>query len=343
MAVFTTTLTLISLVYYAYAHVAAWHPAMYCLNGTEPGVDDQNTNSAVSPLFNLSKTDWWFHHVNGCDEFPPDEGVFLELPANDRFAVELAVNRAFTTLSFGGANVGKGLDGKDNTDLGQPVNGQSECITDPNIHAQNETMAAGSAFAISYVSELSAVTPENLVVFSILEHSPWNRVATYDVPNLPACPDAGCICAWGWVPNGCGEPNIYMQGFRCKVTGNTGDAAVASGSPPVWCGDDPSTCIAGAKQMVFWNQAEGDNIEVDGFDNAGNPKFPMYNEQLGWAPGAQHDIFLQSGSATTTPRPTQTPGGLQNQASSLHQGAWMFKYIPGVVSLLTVIGIPLFR
>ena len=36
------------------------------------------------------------------------------------------------------------------------------------VHTQNETMAAGTAFAISYVTELNQVTMENLVVFSVL-------------------------------------------------------------------------------------------------------------------------------------------------------------------------------
>ena len=33
---------------------------------------------------------------------------------------------------------------------------------------QNKTMAAGTALAISYTSDLTKVTPENLVVFSVL-------------------------------------------------------------------------------------------------------------------------------------------------------------------------------
>jgi len=37
------------------------------------------------------------------------------------------------------------------------------------VHTQNETMVAGSAFAISYTSDLSAVTDEDLVVFTVLE------------------------------------------------------------------------------------------------------------------------------------------------------------------------------
>ncbi|EEB88604.1 hypothetical protein MPER_13483, partial [Moniliophthora perniciosa FA553] len=37
-----------------------------------------------------------------CDEFPPPPGEFLELPAGGSFIVEIAANRAKTTLSYGG-------------------------------------------------------------------------------------------------------------------------------------------------------------------------------------------------------------------------------------------------
>ncbi|KAF7296931.1 hypothetical protein MIND_00924900 [Mycena indigotica] len=275
------------------AHMAAWHPGMYCLKGTTPGKDDSDTSEIVFPLFNLTKTDWWFHHYNGCDQFPPDKGVFLELPANGKFTVELAVNRAFTSLSYGGSRVAQFGDGRND------IGGGVDCITRIQIHTQNESMAAGTAFAISYQSELSAVTPENLVVFTTLFHTPWKRVATYQVPNLPACPPGGCICAWGWVPNGCGEPNMYMTGFRCKVTGKTGSAAVTTPAiPPTWCEDKPNRCTTGPRQMIFWNQLDGNNIDVQGFDLRGQPRSPAYNSVLGFKEGAQTDIFGPAGSAS---------------------------------------------
>lgn len=37
------------------------------------------------------------------------------------------------------------------------------------MHIQNQTMATGFAFAISYESDISAVTMQNLVVFTVLE------------------------------------------------------------------------------------------------------------------------------------------------------------------------------
>ncbi|KDR69809.1 hypothetical protein GALMADRAFT_145206 [Galerina marginata CBS 339.88] len=285
------------------AHIAAWHKGMYCLNGTT-GTDNQNTNDAVQPLYQFNKSDWWFHHYNLCDQFPPAPGDFLDLPANGQFTVELATNRAFTTLSNNGTKVALYGDGLDHPNLGDGVEGttgNNTCITSPNIHTRNESMASGTVFAISYVSDLKEVTESNLVVFSVLYNTPWQRLATYSVPNLPACPEpGGCICSWGWVPNGCGVANMYMLPYRCRVTGQTGASAVAPGKAPVWCEDDPTKCVGGAKQMVFWHQLEGNNVVVSGSDLAGNPKSPTYNLKMGFSNGAQMDIFLDSGPAETT-------------------------------------------
>lgn len=79
---------------------------------------------------------------------------------------------------------------------------------------------------------------------------------------------------------------MYMLPYRCKVTGMTGSAAVAPGNPPTWCEDNPGSCTTGARQMVYWNQLEGDNIEVSGNDLAGEPRSPGYNAKLGFSNGA---------------------------------------------------------
>ncbi|KAJ8469013.1 hypothetical protein ONZ45_g17037 [Pleurotus djamor] len=246
---------------------------MYCLNGNERGTVNQNSNAAVQPLFQLRRDDWWFHHVNNCDQFPPAPGDFLELPAGGQFTVEHAVNQAATTLSFDGRFAGEWTNGQEMPSLSRLPDGNLPCIGEPNIHTQNESMAAGTAFAISYESDITRVTPENLVVFTVAYHTPWRRIANYSVPSaMPACPEEGCICAWGWVPNGCGEPNMYMLPYRCRVTNvspSGSSVRLASGQPAVWCEDDPSRCTRGAKQMIFWNQAEGNNIEVSGADLSG--------------------------------------------------------------------------
>jgi uncharacterized Zn-binding protein involved in type VI secretion len=168
-------------------------------------------------------------------------------------------------------------------------------------------MAAGTGFAISYVSDISQVTQDNLVVFTLAHNTPWKRVVTYEVPaKMPACPEEGCICAFGWVPNGCGLANMYMAGFKCKVTGSTSTTALAKPNPPVWCEGDPSSCTKGPKQFISWHQAQNNNIEVDGLDSHGDRKSPAYNLKLGFANGAQNDIFADS-DGTPAEVPANTP------------------------------------
>ncbi|KAF7592268.1 hypothetical protein BBP40_000470 [Aspergillus hancockii] len=270
----------------AQAHVAAWSKGMFCLGGTS-GNDDKNTNNAVDPLYMLDKSDWWFQHDRGCDKFPPAQGDFLELPANGNFTVELAHNRAQTTLSYGGQYASEWPDGKDHpSDWSGPGN-PPDCIQDDGaMHTNNQSMAAGTAFAISYESDLAQTTMENLVVFSVLEHTPWKRLATYEVPDLPACPTDGCICAWLWVPNGCGQPNMYMQGFRCQVTGASSSKPLAPAKAPIYCAEDSSRCVGGAKQMIAWNQKSGNNVEPP------SGITPTYSKSWGWESGPQNDIFV---------------------------------------------------
>jgi hypothetical protein len=207
-----TTLLALGFTALASAHVAAFAPGMYCRGGPDPSVDNQNTNTVVNPLYQLAKEDWWFQHDRGCDKVPPKAGEFLELPANGQVTVELAHNRAQTTLSYNGQYTSQWPDGKDHPEdwNGWNTDGTvSVCLKDDGaMHTYNESSAGATAFAISYNNNLEAVTMENLVVFTTLDHTPWKRIATYDVPDLPACPEGGCTCAWVWIPNGCGTANM---------------------------------------------------------------------------------------------------------------------------------------
>ncbi|KAF9481334.1 hypothetical protein BDN70DRAFT_549548 [Pholiota conissans] len=274
----STLLGALSLVGAASAHVAAWHKGMYCLNGNTPNTD-LNSYAIVSPLWQQPFNGWWMHGFNDCNKYPPADGDFLEIPAGGSFQVELATNRAKTTLSYGGRDVSDWPDGQTYPeDYNVP-----SCIISPNLHTQNQSQAAGTAFAISYQSDINNVNPENLVVFTVRYNTPWKRVVHYDVPAaMPACPPGGCICAWGWVPNGCGEPNMYQQPFKCRVTGATSTAPLAKPNAPVWCEGNPDACTKGAKQMIYWHQLEGNNIDVAGYDLAGVLRSPAYNNKLGF-------------------------------------------------------------
>lgn len=76
-----------------------------------------------------------------------------------------------------------------------------------------------------------------------------------------------------------------MQGFKCQVSGATSTAPLAKARQPAQCEDDTSTCVAGAKQMIVWNQLTGNNVFPK------NGQTPAYNARNGFKPGAQDDIF----------------------------------------------------
>jgi hypothetical protein len=65
-----------------------------------------------------------------------------------------------------GMGMGKRLDRRSGGSNGGL--GTFECLSDFQLHTRSESMAAGTAWAISYQSDLSAVTMENLVVFTTL-------------------------------------------------------------------------------------------------------------------------------------------------------------------------------
>jgi len=116
---------------------------------------------------------------------------------------------------------------------------------------------------------------------------------------MPECPPGGCICAGLWIPNHCGQPNEFMVGYNCKVTNVKPTArALAPAKTPVFCEDDPSTCVKGAKGMIVFNQREGNNIDIDGYQKDGLFKSPGYNQKTGFADGAQNDIFVQADNSS---------------------------------------------
>ena len=78
---------------------------------------------------------------------------------------------------------------------------------------------------------------------------------------------------------------MYMAGVKCKITNSTSTTALATPKAPVWCEGNPSNCTQGAKQFIAWNERDGNNIEVEGFDLSGGHKSPGYNMKLGFANG----------------------------------------------------------
>ncbi|KAK3373024.1 hypothetical protein B0T24DRAFT_678506 [Lasiosphaeria ovina] len=191
--------------------------------------------------------------------------------------------------------------------------GNNASVDDPDglggeLHTQNQSRATGSAFAISYHADIADVTMENLVVFSVrhkrvchlwqfgsgrahvcfLRSIPWKRITTFDVADLPACPDGRCYCAW------LGEPNMYMQNFKCHVTGATSTTLPGPAQPPVYCANNTSSCVSGPKQMIAWHQSSGNNVVAPG------DVTPPYNAIMGFQDGAQTDIFASPTASPST-------------------------------------------
>ena len=158
----------------AHAHIAAWANGIYCKGGNVSSVYDPNTNTAVNPLYLETIDHWWFQHDRGCDLVPPLAGEFLELLVGGSFTVKLSHNRAQTTLSYSGQYTTERPDGHSHPEDWNGGGIGEGCIPlseDGAMHVQNQTSATGTAFAISYESDPSAVTRDNLVVFTVLvEH-----------------------------------------------------------------------------------------------------------------------------------------------------------------------------
>jgi len=120
----------------------------------------------------------------------------------------------------------------------------SRSIGDPNMHTENRTRAAGTVLGATIVDVAMANSTlfstrlsiqhiqrqirgpcgastddsvmykarilSNTKVISVAAQTPWYRLTQYDIPaDLPACSD--CICAWAWIPNGCGTPNAVRE------------------------------------------------------------------------------------------------------------------------------------
>ncbi|KAB5511574.1 WSC domain-containing protein [Coniochaeta sp. 2T2.1] len=273
----------------AMAHTAAFTKGMYCKNGNNASEINQNSNVPVTPLYQLSFKDFWLQADRHCPDFPPPEDEFLDIPSGGSFMVELAHNQAFTSLSYGGSLRTDWPDGGHHpADWHAKYAGN--CTEDDGaLHNQDEETSAGTAFAISYESDITKVKLENTVIFSVLKNSPFRREAWYDVPaGMPACPPGGCHCMWSWVPMGCGQPNMYLQPIKCNVTGQTSTRKLGIPEAPVFCEGDQSKCVTGPKQPFVWQQLDGNNIFPPG------GRTPSYNSKCGFNPGAQTDIFVGS-------------------------------------------------
>lgn len=45
-----------------------------------------------------------------------------------------------------------------------------------------------------------------------------------------------------------------MANYKCHVTGSSSSRRLAAAKAPVFCKNDQSKCVKGAKQMIAWNR-----------------------------------------------------------------------------------------
>lgn len=256
---------------------------------------DSDWNEAANPLYHLPFNSWWFH---GYGNSPPEDGQFLELPAGGTFHAEIACNKHFTSFGDHTGDYTRyfryGCDARNlNGDwVNNPNQGTGmEHSTDLYQNTTNDVLVdvRGSAIAISYESDFSKLKPEDFVVISVNYRSPWYRLTDFDIPaDLPECPEGGCHCLWSWFhgPDGGGD-EMLLNGYRCKVTGATGTAALPKGEVARKCPFNKNNCTIGAKVPFYWDQAEQNNF-FQGFHDP-----PFYNGDYGFMDGAQTDLFLR--------------------------------------------------
>ncbi|EMD31282.1 hypothetical protein CERSUDRAFT_145210 [Gelatoporia subvermispora B] len=291
----------------AAGHAAIFHPSMWGFNVTQQTFPYDNR--PVAPLMNMTFDQWWFH---GHLDYPPHPTDFFELPAGQPATAEVACTKSATTWfnSSGGGDIQSGND---------PCPGSPPS----EYHTTGISDVKGCALAIAYKSNVTDVQPEDFSVFSVNQTCVWNRFTDFQVPErMPACPPGGCICAFFWIhsPDSGSEQN-YMNGFQCNVTGATSNVALAQSQVPRRCGADPANgkpnaspgnCTYGAKQPLYWFQAEQNNM----FEGQYAP--PFYNDLYNFVDGPQNDIFADSypnGIPPPSPNSTVVPSAFLGGSS----------------------------
>jgi hypothetical protein len=238
-------------------------------------------------------SEWWMHGQVGCQSNAT--GSF-DLPANGRTHIVMSsrVQKVPPPYSTGSGYAPSNPDyvltreewGNGPESPGNTLRGHH------NIHAYTRDDTSGCALAIAYKSNVKDVLPNDFVIFSVIHDCPKRQREPVDIPNLPACPNGNCICAWFWIPKTSGTKNFYMTPFVCHVTGTKANASpvdVKYAIPPRRC-LDPTNCNFGPRQPAYWLGANDQRINMPKV----NSQSPNYSILYGFREGAQNDIFVNS-------------------------------------------------
>ncbi|KAN0138966.1 hypothetical protein V8E53_003354 [Lactarius tabidus] len=263
------------------AHASIFTPSMWGFNKTD-------VFRPQDPLINCTFDQWWFHGHLG---YPPHPGDIEQLPVGGTHNFEISCDKDATSYWPSGP----GGNQIDPNDPDNPCPGRPSTA----IHANNISDVAGCGLAVAYKSDVSEVTPEDFVIFSINQTCVWYRNTTFEIPAMmPKCPDDKCICAWFWTHyEDSGSEQMYMTGFQCNMKGANSTDPLPPPQLPRRCGQDPiwgtpadpSNCTHGPKSPMYWYQAEGNNMFEDTYHA------PVYNPLYGFNDGAQIDIFWPNG------------------------------------------------
>ncbi|OSD06540.1 hypothetical protein PYCCODRAFT_1422767 [Trametes coccinea BRFM310] len=294
----------------ASAHAAFWDKSMYGFNVTAQTFPYDNRPQV--PLYNMTFDQWWFH---GHKDYPPNEGDFFELPAGGEVNSIISCDKGATPFYESSPGGDSGY-GSNSPCPGQPMS---------EYHTTGIDDVKGCCMAIAYKPDVNDVQPDDFVVFSCNSTCVWEMNTKFEIPKLPACPEGGCHCAWFWIHSyDSGAEQIYMNGFKCKVTGDVGTQPLGKPAVPRRCGADPDhgkpdptpgNCTIGAKTPMYWYQREGNNMFEDTYDA------PYYNPLYGFNDGAQNDIFMDGviaslASSGTGSSPTSTVDSSSSAAAA---------------------------
>ncbi|GAA6016275.1 hypothetical protein JCM10207_000454 [Rhodosporidiobolus poonsookiae] len=294
----------------------------------------------VNPLRGLELDDWWYRGPKYRSALPSIDQVAL-LPAGGSWTAEMACHKDYT--SFGDKTTESGSeqeccpgspglyhshDDSNNLDESQ-LGGCALGISD--VILSKLAALCSTAFSLTYwhfrrESSIDGTNP--IVIFSVQSKCVWTRETTFSIPaNMPACSGDYCICSWHWIARQ-DLPNSYMTGFLCKITDATSAARWSEPQDAIWCGDDPSKCVKGARRPMYAYNTPNNIPFWD--ENDPNAKRPGYNSNCGWDDGAQDDIF--AGGSPGGP----ISSGQSSSASASNREQRLASYLQTFVRLVLV-------
>ncbi|KAL8277974.1 hypothetical protein RQP46_009606 [Phenoliferia psychrophenolica] len=260
------------------------------MTGTRTGRSWFSPSDPVAPIGpNLATQDEWWFRGPAFRAAGPLDGQVTELPAGTTIMMEVSCDVAWTSYGWRTTVPGSALDACPGPNAGVFHSG------DPHSAILDDSILSGCALAIANVDDISLVTQDNLVVFSVQPNCVKQKETTFDIPAMmPACTGEKCICGWFWLTN-VGMANFFMTGFDCNVT-NVNPAATAISAPqdPVFCMPGNTTCqlTTGAKRPLYAYNSPT-NCAWPEWENPAdfNSHRPGYHSFWSFENGAQNDIF----------------------------------------------------